>query len=136
MKPIKPLYVMVKPCQPQFVWVKSGKTAMFNQNGVFCLPIHHLKNAWIRWPCRTKKQRQGCGGTHLVGFRLSLYDFLTNSNPHSLGHNLYIYGPYGPYGHTKKTRMNWNCRLIIISPLFDGHKLYYYCGKAHVHTHP
>jgi hypothetical protein len=44
----------------------------------------------------------GCGGTHLVGFRLSLYDFLTNSNPHSLGHNLYIYGPYGPYGHTKK----------------------------------
>ena len=117
MKPIKPLYVMVKPCQPQFVWVKSRKTAMFNQNGVFCLPIHHLKNAWIRWPCRTKKQRQGCGGTHLVGFRLSLYDFLTNSNPHSLGHNLYIYGPYGPYGHTKKNTNELELPVDHHSPL-------------------
>ena len=42
MKPIKPLYVMVKPCQPQFVWVKSGKTAMFClKMVVFCLSIHH-----------------------------------------------------------------------------------------------
>ena len=44
--------------------------------------------------------------------------------------------PMDPMDIQKKTRMNWNCRLIIISPLFDGHKLYYYCGKAHVHTHP
>ena len=133
---------MVKPCQFQFVWVKSGKTAMLKIKMVcFVSPSTIWKTPGSGGPAEQKAALPGCGGTHLVGFRLSLYDFLTNSNPHSLGHNLYIYGPYGPYGHTKKTRMNWNCPprkqwLIIISPLFDGHKLYYYCGKAHVHTNP